>query len=101
MSERYSSSHPPRLGDCPSFYRPRRRQFTSVPHYFAYVWRNGAQCRGVDGHPGESCLWWGVMARPVRAQKRLRGWQCSGFLFGDRQCEDSRASLTRCRTGVQ
>jgi hypothetical protein len=27
----------PRLGDCPSFYRPRRRQFTSVPHYFAYV----------------------------------------------------------------
>jgi hypothetical protein len=28
---------PPQLGDCPSFYRPRRRQFTSVPHYFAYV----------------------------------------------------------------
>jgi hypothetical protein len=27
----------PRLGDCPSFYRPRRRQFTSVPHYFVYV----------------------------------------------------------------
>jgi hypothetical protein len=26
-----------RLGDCPSFYRPRRRQFTSVPHYFIYV----------------------------------------------------------------
>jgi hypothetical protein len=25
------------LGDCPSFYRPRRRQFTSVPHYFIYV----------------------------------------------------------------
>jgi hypothetical protein len=24
---------PVRLGDCPSFYRPRRRQFTSVPHY--------------------------------------------------------------------
>jgi hypothetical protein len=23
----------PRLGDCPSFYRPRREQFTCVPHY--------------------------------------------------------------------
>jgi hypothetical protein len=26
-----------RLGDCPSFYRPRRRQFTSAPHSFVYV----------------------------------------------------------------
>jgi hypothetical protein len=25
------------LGDCPSFYSPRRRQFTSMPHYFVYV----------------------------------------------------------------
>jgi hypothetical protein len=27
--------YPPslRLGDCPSFYRPRREQFTGVPHY--------------------------------------------------------------------
>jgi hypothetical protein len=24
----------PRLGDCPSFYRPRKEQFTCVPHYF-------------------------------------------------------------------
>jgi hypothetical protein len=24
----------PWLGDCPSFYRPRREQFTSMPHYF-------------------------------------------------------------------
>jgi hypothetical protein len=24
----------PWLGDCPSFYRPRREQFTCVPHYF-------------------------------------------------------------------
>jgi hypothetical protein len=24
----------PRLGDCPSFYRPRRELFTCVPHYF-------------------------------------------------------------------
>jgi hypothetical protein len=47
---------PPRLGDCPSFYRPRRRQFTSVPHYFVYVQRHGVQRRGVDGRPGESCI---------------------------------------------
>jgi hypothetical protein len=31
---------PLRPGDCPSFYRPRRRQFTSVPHRFIYVWRH-------------------------------------------------------------
>jgi hypothetical protein len=24
----------PRLGGCPSFYRPRREQFTCMPHYF-------------------------------------------------------------------
>jgi hypothetical protein len=24
----------PRLGDCPSFYRPRREQFPCTPHYF-------------------------------------------------------------------
>jgi hypothetical protein len=24
----------PRLGDCPSFHRPRREQFTCMPHYF-------------------------------------------------------------------
>jgi hypothetical protein len=28
---------PLRLGDCPSFYRPRREQFTCVPHYFTYM----------------------------------------------------------------
>jgi hypothetical protein len=26
-----------RLGDYPFFYRPRRRQFTSMPHCFVYV----------------------------------------------------------------
>jgi hypothetical protein len=34
MRDRYlSSSCPPRLGDWPSFYRPRREQITGVPHY--------------------------------------------------------------------
>jgi hypothetical protein len=28
---------PPLARELPSFYRPRRKQFTSVPHYFAYV----------------------------------------------------------------
>jgi hypothetical protein len=32
---------PPAARDCPSFYRPRRRQFTGAPHYFIYVWRYG------------------------------------------------------------
>jgi hypothetical protein len=41
-------------GDCPSFYRPRRRQFTGVPHCSSYVWRYGAQYNRVDGRPGES-----------------------------------------------
>jgi hypothetical protein len=31
---------PPRLGGCPSFYRPRRQQFTSVPHCLS-------TCRGM------------------------------------------------------
>jgi hypothetical protein len=28
-----SMSPPLRLGDCPSFYRPRREHFTGMPHY--------------------------------------------------------------------
>jgi hypothetical protein len=31
--DRYPSSCPLRLEDYPSFYRPRRQQFTGVPHY--------------------------------------------------------------------
>jgi hypothetical protein len=48
---------PLRPGDRPSFYRPRRRQFTGVPHCFIYVWRHSVQCCGVDSCPGESCFW--------------------------------------------
>jgi hypothetical protein len=58
-------------------------------------------CHGVDGRPGESCHWQGVMAHPVHAQERLRWWWCSDLLFGDRLCEDSSVLLTRGRTGVQ
>jgi hypothetical protein len=62
---------PPRLGDCPSFYGTRRRQLTIVPHCSSYVWRHGIQCHGVDGCPGESRFWRGVMARPVHVQEWL------------------------------
>jgi hypothetical protein len=65
---------PLRLGEYPSFYRPRRRQFTIVPHCFIYMWRYGLQCRGVDRRPGDSCFWRDVMAHPVSVQEWLRGW---------------------------
>jgi hypothetical protein len=90
---------PLRLGDCPSFYRPRRRQFTIVPHCFIYVWMYGVQCHGVDGRPGESCFWRDVMAHPVSVQERLRGWPCGGCPFDVRPRADSRVPLSRGRTG--
>jgi hypothetical protein len=90
---------PLRPGDCPSFYRPRRRQFTGVPHCSSYVCWYGVQCCGVDGRPGESCLWRGVMACPVSVQERLRGWQCRSRPFGRRLCADSRVQLTGGHTG--
>jgi hypothetical protein len=91
--------HPLRLGDCPSFYRPRRRQFTVVSHCFIYVWRYGVQCRGVDGRPGESRFWRDVMVCPVSVQERLRGWCCRGCPFDGRPRADSRVLLTRGRKG--
>jgi hypothetical protein len=74
----------PQPGDCPYFYRPRREQFTCVPHYFPYVWKHGEQCHGADGRPGESFPSRGIMVRPVLVQERLRGWRCSGWLSGRR-----------------
>jgi hypothetical protein len=38
---------------------------------FSYVWRRGEQCHGADGRPGESCLSWGIVARPVPVQEQL------------------------------
>jgi hypothetical protein len=63
------------------------------------MWRHGAQCRGVDGRPGESCFCWDVMASFVLVQERLRGWRYRGRLFGGRPCGDSRVPLTGGRTG--
>jgi hypothetical protein len=45
---------------------------------FHYVWWYGIQRRGVDARPGESCSGYGVVARPVLEQGRLRGWRRSG-----------------------
>jgi hypothetical protein len=70
---------PPAARGLPLFYRPRRRQFTSVPHCFIYVWRYGVQRRGVDGWPSEARFWRDIMARPVSIQERLRGWWLSVF----------------------
>jgi hypothetical protein len=68
-------------------------------HCFIYVWRHGVQCRGIDGRPGESCFWRGVMACPVSIQERLRAWRCRGRPFGGRPRADSRVLLTGGRTG--
>jgi hypothetical protein len=85
---------PLRLGDCPSFYRSRREQFTCVSHYFSYVRRRGEQCHGADGRPGESCSSRGVVACPVLVQERLRGWRRSGWSSGRRPWADSKVPST-------
>jgi hypothetical protein len=89
---------PLRLGDCLSFYMPRRRQFTGVLQCFIYVWRHGVQCRGIDGRPGESCFRWDIMMCLVSVHERLRGWRCRGRSFGGRPHIDSRVPLTGGRT---
>jgi hypothetical protein len=50
-----------------------------VPHYSSYVWRYGAQYNGVYDRPGESGFRRGVVACPVTAQERLRGWRVGVF----------------------
>jgi hypothetical protein len=65
-----------------------------VSHYFIYVWRHGVQYHKVDGHPGESCIWRGVMTCPVSVQEQLRGWRCRGRPFGRRPYIGSRVRLT-------
>jgi hypothetical protein len=85
---------PLRPGDYPSFYRPRTRQFTGVPHCFINVWRYGVQRLGVDGRSGESPFWRDVMACPVSVQERLRECRCRGCSFDGRPHADSRVPLT-------
>jgi hypothetical protein len=56
------------------------------------------QCHGVDDRRGESCSSWGIVARHVLIQERLRGWWCRGWLSGRRPQAGSRASSTEVRT---
>jgi hypothetical protein len=44
-----------RLGGCPSFYRPRREQFTCRPHYFS-------TCRGMPNSAAELAA---ILANPA------------------------------------
>jgi hypothetical protein len=52
----------PAAGDCPSFYRPRREQFTCVPHYFP-------TCGGVASSASELTA---VLANPAPARASWR-----------------------------
>jgi hypothetical protein len=63
-----------RLGDCPSFYRPRREQFTCVPHYFP-------SCGGMASSATELTA---VLANPapVEAAWRVLCSYRSGFEGG-------------------
>jgi hypothetical protein len=64
----------PRLGDCPSFYRPRREQFTCVPHCFP-------TCGGMASSATELTA---VLANPppVEASWRVLCSYRSGFEGG-------------------
>jgi hypothetical protein len=57
VSDRYLLSRVPplRLGGCPSFSRPRREQFTCMPHYFS-------TCRGMANSAAELTA---VLANPA------------------------------------
>jgi hypothetical protein len=88
---------PLRLGDCPSFYRPRRGQFTGMPHY-------SPTCEGMACSAAELTtvrrilLLLGVMAGPVPVQERLRGWWRKGCSAGRRLRANSRVPLSGDRT---
>jgi hypothetical protein len=69
-----SSPLPLRLGDCPSFYRPRKEQFTGVPHY-------SPMCGGVASSATELATIL-VNLAPVGASWRFLCSYRSGFEGG-------------------
>jgi hypothetical protein len=74
----------PRLGDCPSFYRPRRKQFTCVPHYFPTcggMASNAVELTVVPANPAPVEASWCVLCL---YKEQLRGWRRSGWLTGHR-----------------
>jgi hypothetical protein len=62
----------PRLGGCPSFYRPRRKQFTCIPRYLS-------TCRGM-AHSAAAVL---ANPAPVEASWCVLCLHRSGFEGGD------------------
>jgi hypothetical protein len=58
VSDCCPSSPVPAAGGCPSFYRPRREQFTCMPHYFS-------TCRGMANSAVELTA---VLANPAPAE---------------------------------
>jgi hypothetical protein len=75
VGDRYSSSRVPAAGGgCPSFYRPRREQFTCMLHYFP-------TCGGMVNNAGELTA---VRANPtpVEASRFVLCSYRSGFEGG-------------------
>jgi hypothetical protein len=64
VRDRCSPPVPLRLGDFPSFYRPRREQFTCVPHYFPTcggVARSATELTAVLANPAPVGASWRVL----------------------------------------
>jgi hypothetical protein len=69
----------PRLGDCPSFYRPRREQFTCAPHYFptcGSMASSATELTAVLANPASVEASWCVLC-PYRS-----GFEGSGVVVG-------------------
>jgi hypothetical protein len=77
------------LGDCPSFYRPRREQFTCVPHYFptrGSMASSAAELTVVLANPALVEASWRVLCSYMSGFEG--GWlsgRCSGSIRGCHQ----------------
>jgi hypothetical protein len=74
-----------RLVDCPSFYRPRREQFTCLPHYFPTyegVASSATELTAVLANPAPVGASWHVMCS---YRSSIEGWWRSGWLSGHRR----------------
>jgi hypothetical protein len=70
-----------RLGDCPSFYRPRREQFTCVPHYFPTcggMASSAMELTAVRASPPPAGASWCVLC------SRRSGFEGGGIVVGRR-----------------
>jgi hypothetical protein len=83
-------SSPCGQGTDSSFYRSRGGGLQSYRTVLGYVWRYGAQCHGVDGRHGESCLWRDIAASLVLVQERFEGSGMGAFRLSRRPYAGSR-----------